>query len=106
MIKKLWDRVIELLEKEYGLNYNTADIRFMYVIYLAYLNVDDLLLLRKSTTLIKRAYVEFHKQFKELEKISFSGFQRSIYRSIEKFNKNTDVDVARLIKEIVDKVQI
>jgi hypothetical protein len=106
LVKKIWDRIVEMLEKEYGLNYNTADIRFMYLIYFAYLNVDDKALARKSVDMIKKSYKDYEKQFADIETISLGGYQRSIYRSIEKMNKGEIVDLAKTIKEIVERVEL
>lgn len=106
MIKKLWERIVEMLEREFGLNYNSADIRFMYLIYFAYLNADVRALQRKSTELVKRAYTDYDKQFADIEKITLSSYQRSIYRTVEKIGKGEIVDLAKLIQEIVEKVSI
>ena len=106
LVKKLWDRIIDLLEKEYNLNYNSADMRFMYLIYFAYLNVDDRALQRKSTEMIKKAYNDYDKQFADIEKITLSSYQRSIYRTVTKITKDDIVDLAKLVKELVEKVEI
>ena len=106
MIKKLWERIVELLEKGFGLNYNSADIRFMYLIYFAYLAADDRALQRRSTEMIKKAYGEYNKQFADIEKITLSSYQRSIYRTVEKIGKGEIVDLAKLIQEIAEKVSI
>jgi hypothetical protein len=106
MIKKLWERIIDLLEKEYNLNYNSADIRFMYLIYFAYLNIDDRALARKSTEMVKKSWVDYCKQFADIEKITLGSYQRSIYRTINKINDSEIVDLAKIIKEIVEKVEI
>jgi hypothetical protein len=106
LIKKVWDRIVDMLEKEYGLNYNTTDIRFMYLIYFAYLNVDDKALARKSTEMIKKAYEDYNKQFSDIETISLTSFYRSIYRTVDKMKKGEIVVLAETVKEIVERVEI
>ena len=101
--KRVLDTIKKQLESEFiELDMYTADIRLAYAIYYAYMQeYTEILLIRP---VLKGAYDLFKAQ---MNGISFSGFERSIYRAFEKMygtaEQHTNIrvkDFAKLVEKV------
>jgi hypothetical protein len=101
LVKKMLDKVVRFCNDEYGLIEAGADFRFMYFIYFAYINAGNYKLFLKSITIMREAHKDYVENMKE--KISFSGFQRGIYRTAEKVFD--DVDLLKIIRKVIAKLE-
>jgi len=104
ILKKVFEKVENILEQHYNLDMSTNDVRLAFVVYRATLmdSIDY-----KHRFRVKRLLKQAHETFcAEIEQISIEAFERSIYRTIEKVNNSDLTDLPKIIKSMVEKVDL
>jgi len=101
MVKNIWDKVIEFTEKKYDLNIDTADMRFMYVVYWFIINERNNIVMKQT---MKRLHKDYLKQFGDIDRQSFVAFERSVYRVYNKINHDIEISFLEFIKNIIKEI--
>jgi hypothetical protein len=104
LVKKIWDKIIELCEIKYGLNATSVDIRFMYLVYTYYLKDNDVKKRIKIKDIVHEAHKNYLYFFKDVDRVNFTSFQRSVYRAAEKINREEHLD--KLIETITNDLAV
>ncbi len=104
LIKKVWEKVVEYLTANYDIDiYHQSELRFAYVVYVAYLNSTDYILMSQSKRLLKEAYNGYVEEYGEVSQVAFD---RSVYRVYVRIINDMPIDFMSLMKEMANSISV
>ena len=105
LIQRIWTKVGEFFEQKYDLSlYQQGNLRFAYVVYTAYLNSTNYIMLSQSKNLMKEAHKGFKMAFDD--ECSYSAFEKSVYRTYNSLIENNPLDFITFVRELSNVIEI
>ena len=105
LIEKIWEKVVVVCEKHYGIEPFNTELRFVFLVYIFYLRSEGYKYNFKSTKIIKTAFAEYLNIFRNTDNVRYASFERTIYRVALKITDGGFVDLHKILKEITSKVE-